>query len=354
MNYNALEGNIRQDGESQNWTEGLIIDHTCLNLSEIPENWIDKAQDEIKLHYAHTSHGGQLTTGLQRLQNINTNYSISRGSSTLPDVNNSLCIFDGQEGDTYISPNEYWDGETARNSTSDVLTNNPSIKYSMWSWCCQMDSYGETYVQNYLAALAILEAAHPGVTFIYMTGNAQAGGPYKLSSQTDGYRRYQNNELIRQYCRQNNKILFDFGNIDSWCNGTQNSYQYDNGTAIVTVPCEHQYYNASVPGQSGHTTYENCENKGRAVWWMLARLAGWEGMNGSTITTSQSTTTATATSSTSQSSTTITTTQTPSQSKTTTTTPNTSQSSESTTNAPTLIILLIGVIMTVIFRRRQR
>lgn len=262
-------------------TEPIIIDHTCLNISEIPDYWINESIKNIKLHYAHTSHGGQLIAGLNLLELSNSNYSYNQGSMSLPDDNTSLCIFDGQESDNYITPDEYWYGEEARNLTSDVLTNNPSIKYCMWSWCTQMDGNNAGYVQDYLDSMAILEAAHPDVTFIYMTGNAQAGGPYSPGSVAGGYQRYLNNEIIRQHCRDNNKVLFDFGDIDAWCNGTSNSFQYDHdnnaATPDVTVPCEHQYYNSSVSGQDGHTTNDNCRNKGRAVWWMLARLSGWQG-----------------------------------------------------------------------------
>ncbi|MHA1396015.1 MAG: hypothetical protein ACTSRZ_21130, partial [Promethearchaeota archaeon] len=27
--------------------------------------------------------------------------------------------------------------------------------------------------------------------------------------------------------------------------------------------------------EAAHTTYESCENKGKAFWWMMAKLAGW-------------------------------------------------------------------------------
>jgi hypothetical protein len=40
----------------------IIIDHTCTDLSQIPDVWLEKAKN-LTLHYAHTSHGSQVTTG---------------------------------------------------------------------------------------------------------------------------------------------------------------------------------------------------------------------------------------------------------------------------------------------------
>ena len=75
--------------------DAIIIDHNCTNLSEIPDGWIDATQDHIKLHYAHTSHGGQLTTGLQRIENVDSKYSYSRSTSSLPTEAGTLCVKDG-------------------------------------------------------------------------------------------------------------------------------------------------------------------------------------------------------------------------------------------------------------------
>ena len=262
------------------FSQGMIIDHTCEGLSQIPMNWIDSVQANQKWHYAHTSHGGQLTTGLERIENNDPAYDIARGSSTLPNVPGALCIFDGQEGDTYISPEEYWRTASGMNKTRDVLNNNPTLNVSQWCWCCQMNSYSQDDTQDYLDSISVLEAEFPDVTFIYMTGNAQTGpGNHYNQSLSQGYNRYLRNEQIRDYCIVNNKILFDFADIDCWWYNPsseeweQSTYEYWNGSDTVTVPFEHPQYNYN---QAAHTSYENCENKGKAVWWMMAKLTGWE------------------------------------------------------------------------------
>ena len=249
-------------------TEPLIIDHNCENLAQIPLEWIDNAQDSIKWHYAHTSHGGQITTGLQRIEDNDATYNIARGSSNLPTEADALCIFDGQESDTYITPDEYWETKSGMDKTRSVLTNNPSLNVSQWSWCTQLNTYSEAQVQAYLDSISTLEAEFPNVTFVYMTGNAQATG-------SGGYNRYLRNEQIRQYCRDNNKVLYDFADLDAWCYNEstqeweQNTYEY-NGQ---NIPVEHSEFNGN---ESGHTTYTSCEQKGRAAWWMVSRLAGWD------------------------------------------------------------------------------
>ena len=261
-------------------SQGIIIDHSCLELYEIPLEWIDSAQANQKWHYAHTSHGGQLTTGLDRIETADPTYNVARANSSLPNVPGALCIFDGQEGDTYITPEEYWRTASGMNKTRDVLDNNPTINVSQWCWCTQVNTYSENDVQEYLDSIAILEAEFPEVTFIYMTGNAQTGpGNHYNQNLAQGYNRFLRNEQIRDYCNTNNKVLFDFADIDCWWYNPSSeewelsTYEYWNGSENVTVPFEHPQYNLN---QSGHTSYENCENKGKAVWWMMAKLTGWD------------------------------------------------------------------------------
>ncbi|MCK4505147.1 MAG: hypothetical protein KAW14_05985 [Candidatus Aegiribacteria sp.] len=247
----------------------IIIDHTCADLDQIPALWIEAVQDNIPSHYAHTSHGGQLTYGIQFIETADPFYDYAIGNSYLPTVPDAWCIFNGQETNTYIGPELYWQNDNGMNLTRDVLDNNPTILTSMWCWCCQCDSYSEADVQAYLDSMTVLESEYPGVTFIYFTGNAQTEG-------SGGYNRWQRNEQIRDYCISNNKILFDFADLDCWWfnPGTSSWEHHTYSYGGDEIPAEHPEFNGN---EYGHTTAESCIQKGEALWWMMAVIAGWQG-----------------------------------------------------------------------------
>jgi len=50
--------------------EAIIIDHTCTELSQIPDGWIEEAKSDLHIAYQHTSHGSQLITGMNALKNF--------------------------------------------------------------------------------------------------------------------------------------------------------------------------------------------------------------------------------------------------------------------------------------------
>ena len=52
------------------YSQGLLIDHTCADLSAIPENWIDSAKVKLKVTYQHTSHGSQLVSGITAIETV--------------------------------------------------------------------------------------------------------------------------------------------------------------------------------------------------------------------------------------------------------------------------------------------
>jgi len=250
-------------------TGPTIFNHNCTDISKIPAPWIDKVQQTVKFHYAHRSHGEQLTIGLDLIESANATFSMAIEDFTLPAEAGALCImngqrrYDGSDNDSYVEPEEYWAGN-GLTYTRAVLENNAAINFSMWTWCTELDYLDESQVQGYLDNMTQLETDYPNVIFIYMTGNAQADGEA-------GYNRFLRNQYIRDYCKNNSKYLFDFEDIDSWYNGQQCTYLYND----VNVPSEHpHFYNPEGPG---HTIYESCQLKAAVVWWMFSRISGWAG-----------------------------------------------------------------------------
>ncbi len=249
------------------FAQGIVIDHTCADLDEIPQIWIEAVQNSIQSHYAHTSHGAQLTYGVEFIEDSNPVYDCEIGYLTLPAVSGAYCVFEGQETTGYVGPEDYWQTAGGLNLTRAVLDNNPTLDTSMWGWCCQCDYYSEAQVQAYLNAMTMLGSEYPEVTFIYFTGNAQGTG-------SDGYNRYQRNNQIRDYCAANDEVLFDFADLDCWWYNSSSSQweQHTYSYAGSEVPSEHpQYYG----DEYAHTTVESCTIKGSAWWWMMAVLAGW-------------------------------------------------------------------------------
>ncbi|MBD3370506.1 hypothetical protein GF402_09115 [Candidatus Fermentibacteria bacterium] len=248
---------------------GPVIDHTCTDLESIPNQWIESVQDSVQSHYAHTSHGSQLTWGLSFLEDDDPFYDYEIADCYLPEVVGAWCIFNGQETETYITPDLYWESHYGMNLTRDVLDHNPELDTSMWCWCCQCDYYSEQQVRAYLDSMTVLESEYPDVTFVYFTGNAQGTGE-------SGYNRWQRNQQIRDYCADNNKWLFDFADLDCWwynpstSQWEQHTYEYQG----EDIPAEHPEFYGD---EYGHTTEGSCRQKGRALWYMMALIAGWQG-----------------------------------------------------------------------------
>lgn len=266
----------------------LIIDHTCTDLSKIPVSYIQTAKQNLRIGYGHTSHGSQLVTGLYALKTLGSDYQYSSSNYGLV---------------AGVFLNDYWgnaggaqdlgsDGSLAwRDATIQLLNlSNNDRNVIMWSWCGGVSWTNAAGIQAYLDAMNQLEINYPNVKFVYMTGHLDGTG---VSGNLN-----QRNEQIRNYCRNNNKILFDFADIESYDPDALTNYMtllandgcfYDSdGSGSVDMNWATNWINnnptnqlsqlASNCDECAHSEKLNCVQKGVAFWWLLARLAGWNGV----------------------------------------------------------------------------
>lgn len=264
----------------------VIIDHTCADIWQIPEAAIEQARDTLHIAYGHTSHGSQLISGMGVSGTQLDAFMTSNGATA------GLYVWhDGPQAgaldlDDYFVAGDLGnpDRVTWAQRTRDYLDNpaNADVNVVIWSWCGQVDA-SESDIDTYLDLMNQLEADYPNVSFVYMTGHLVGSGE-------TGNVNVRNNQ-IRDYCIANNKILYDFADIESYDpDGLVNYMQlyandncdYDSdGNGSLDANWAINWQDSHIEGEdwwasgAAHSQHLNGNQKGYAAWWLWATLAGW-------------------------------------------------------------------------------
>jgi hypothetical protein len=286
-------------------------------LRGIPTSFINQARTSLHVAYFHTSHGSHVAYGLYGLQDYKA------GDDTLFGVSTSAAAGKLDFQDYYGGSGGYDDLSEADtnwgvwvNQVRTYLNNdaNDEINVMMWSWC---DISGHDVSGGYLPSMqTLIHEYGPGgtkigtgtgktkttpVTFVFMTGHAywDNENPGRPKNQAD---------LITAYCLENQYLCLDYYSIDShdmdgtyWSDASDDSdselyayaynaahgTDYDSRKFYADWQSAHSesvdwFYNKSSPGGSQHygehlSQHITSNRKAYAMWYILARITGWDG-----------------------------------------------------------------------------
>ncbi len=261
-------------------TRPLIVNHNCTDITTIPEAGINQARAELHIAYGHTSHGSQITDGMTGL------VVFANGGGLGLDLPLDIFAWENSGADGALHLHDYamvgdagyypqWVEETEH-----YISIHPATNVIIWSWCGQAaEKYAAgTLESEYLAPMSQLEIDYPDVMFVYMTGHVDHFADADIKAA---------NNMIRTYCFNNNKILYDFADIES----------YDPDCTFFAFPHDNcDYYSSS--GQllgnwarewqsshieneewylcnSAHSEPLNANRKAYAAWYLWVSLSGY-------------------------------------------------------------------------------
>ena len=120
-------------GFTSSYAQDMIIGHNQAHLEDlksVPVQWIDSAKTKLKVAYFHTSHGSQITTGMEPLDAFMGGEGIYVRSEDRE-----------EEGTLYYEDKYGWDLSANENEWPQITRNwlddtaNADINVVIWSWC---------------------------------------------------------------------------------------------------------------------------------------------------------------------------------------------------------------------------
>jgi PKD repeat protein len=213
--------------------QSIIIDHQCADLGAIPDSALSAAVD-TRIMVRHASVGSNINEGLDEIYNSNNKYD--RSNWDFQDRGNP-----GWEAKL----DDLVDETASQLGSFDVFT----MKFCYIDYDASWDDY-----RNHMEQL---EADYPDKKFVWWTMPITDAG----YASHDAF-----NASVRSYCEDNGKILFDIADIE--CHSPSGVKQTDGG---------HEILYDDYTDDGGHLNETGREQVASAFWYMMARIAGWDG-----------------------------------------------------------------------------
>ena len=268
----------------------IIADHTVVDkYDDIPQYYIDQVK-KMWLSYAGESHADAIRTGMELLENLNPKYAVSQISSGTPEpaTTVNLRVNEATWGSYRTGPTGWvhnygeqdWftsAGAIAQTKASldYCASHGPALAAFGFGWCYDPDYMTSAAISAYLSATQ--EYVDYCTSRGYPTKVFFTTGPVDDYSGLYGYNNHLRWKQIRDYVAlSETRILFDYADILCWSNsGVQATQTYGSYTYPAIVPENY------LPVTKGHISDIGSIRLAKAMWWMLARIAGWDGGEGS-------------------------------------------------------------------------
>jgi hypothetical protein len=305
----------------------IVADHSIVDrFDDIPARYISAIKN-MSVIIPGESHSAAYRDGLEYLEQLYPNYTVTVSANNVPDIPPP-----GEEG-TYLRVGTSGCGESGWYANSgaiagleayldDCNTSGRSLNAVGFGWCWDM-SWGNnpsgTPDPVYNVRWAGSSEGGPQGNLIWgldaadfdLTGNTVCMDTYLNATQTyaaycaaqgydtavmfttgpvdgygdeNGYQRQLKHDYIRAFAGANpSSVLFDYADILSWSDaGTQNLETWTDGVGTAhqyqMIHADNMLDQGSMPG-TGHIGSVGAIRIAKAMWWTLARIAGWDGVS---------------------------------------------------------------------------
>jgi len=264
----------------------IIADHTIVDkYDNIPQYYIDQVK-KMWLSYAGESHSIGIRDGLNMLEKSNPVYSVSVVESGTPEAYTTANLrasratwgdLNNATGWRYDYGEEDWFVTTAAIAQTKAgitycNTIGPALSAFGFGWCW------DTRIDTPAEFLAYINATKQYIDYCaansYDTKVFFTTGTVDKYFGQDGYEKHLGYEQIRDtVAAYPKRILFDYADILCYDDGseTPNTTIY-NGYTYPIITSKN-----FTPTTTGHISDIGATRLAKAMWWMLARIAGWDG-----------------------------------------------------------------------------